>query len=567
MNIFRIRLLGIGLILVVVSSFAFAGETKSKNRKRSTVPVHIKVVPLGPSQALLDAAKLRAEKSPAVQALVKGTKFRTIYFGLADTDAEAAPRFQATIYDYTNDRTLVAEGDLAGREAITVREEVFQPIPSDEEFDEAVSILKKDERFVSLFKDNIVRAFRAMPDITVLDGTKERLVNVGLDSVAGDKNEVVSVSIARGIVIRYESGAPLTSRAAPEACGIGDAGQGTTSAGTAGQFNLTVTQGETLWEMTVVRPSASSGTRRSGIEIRDVKYKGKLVMKRGHAPVLNVQYPGGQCGPFRDWMYQEDMFQTPSAGNTDPAPGIRIVAPGQIATTALESGQDTGNFKGVAIYNQDVGNGMETVLITELQAGWYRYIMEWRFAPNGTIRPRYGFGAVDSSCVCFVHNHHVYWRFDMDVVNPTNRVYQMERGRRFQTPILNEMFLNKNNATNRKILVQNSTGNEAYEIVPSVTDGVVDVFGVHDMWVLRYKTVVGGTALQNEIDDGFNQTTSQNAFIQIDSFLNNESVVDQDVVVWYGAHFIHSDQANRPGSPEVLGTYHVVGPDLRPVRW
>lgn len=557
------------MILLVVSSFVLAGETKSKNRKRAAVPVRIKVVPLGPSQELLDAAKYRAEKSPAVQAFIKGAKFRTIYFGLADNGPQGSNRFQATIYDYTNDRTLIAEGDLAGREAVTVREDSYQPIPSDEEFDEAVSILKRDERFAPFFKDNIVMPFRPMPDITVLDGTTERLVNVGLDSRGGDKNEVVSVSIGRGVVIRYESGAPLSSRAAPEGCGIGNANQSTTSSGTAGQYNLTVTQGETLWEMTVVRPSASSGTRKSGIEIRDVKYKGKLVMKRGHAPVLNVQYPGGQCGPYRDWMYQEDMFQTPATGNTDPAAGIRIVAPGQVATTALESGIDTGNFRGVAIYNQDVGNGVETVLVTELQAGWYRYIMEWRFAPNGTIRPRYGFGATDNSCVCFVHNHHVYWRFDMDVVNTNNRVFQVERGRKFLQPIDTEVFRNRNYATNRSILVQNSTGNEAYEIVPGIRDGIVDVFGVHDLWVLRYKNVVGGTALQNEYDDGFNQTTSQNAFIQIDNFLTNESVVDQDVVIWYGAHFIHSDSMNRPdmASPEVLGTFHVVGPDLRAVRW
>lgn len=554
------------MILLVVSSFALAVETKSKSRKKSGARLSIKVVPLGPSQEVLDAAKMRAEKSPAVQALIKGTKYRTIYFGLTDNEA----RFQATIYDYTNDRTLVAEGDLAGREAVTVREEAFQPIPSDEEFDEAVAILRNDSRFTSLFKDKLIASFRPMPDITVLDGTKERLVNVGLDSRDGNRNEVVSISLARGVVIRYESGAPLTSRAAPEGCGIASAAQSTTGAGTSGQFNLTVSDGKggpAIWEMTVLRPSASSGTRRSGIEVRDVKYKSKLVMKRGHAPVLNVKYTNNECGPYRDWQYQEDMFQTPISGISDPAPGIRVVNPPGIATTALESGTDFGNFKGVAIYNQDVGFGEETVLITELQAGWYRYIMEWRFAPDGTIRPRFGFGATDNSCVCFVHHHHVYWRFDMDVVNTTNRVFQGERGRKFLKPLTTELFMNKNTATNRKIYVQNSSGNEAYEIVPSINDGVVDAFGVHDLWVLRYKFVSGGSALQNEFDDGFNQTTSANAFIQIDPFVNGESIVDQDVVVWYGGHFLHSDFANRPGSPEVLGTSHVVGPDLRPVRW
>jgi hypothetical protein len=89
------------------------------------------------------------------------------------------------------------------------------------------------------------------------------------------------------------------------------------------------------------------------------------------------------------------------------------------------------------------------------------------------------------------------------------------------------------------------------------------------MWALRYKSVVGGTPLQNELDDGFNQTTSQNAFIQIDNFLNGESIADQDVVVWYGAHFTHDEDGliSPDRSPEHITGDHVVGPDLRPVRW
>jgi Cu2+-containing amine oxidase len=80
------------------------------------------------------------------------------------------------------------------------------------------------------------------------------------------------------------------------------------------------------------------------------------------------------------------------------------------AQTILESGTDSGNFRGVAIYRQ----GRETVLVSELQAGWYRYISRWRFHDDGTIRPRFGFSAVQNACVCNVH-HHVYWRLDFDI--------------------------------------------------------------------------------------------------------------------------------------------------------
>lgn len=41
--------------------------------------------------------------------------------------------------------------------------------------------------------------------------------------------------------------------------------------------------------------------------------------------------------------------------------------------------------------------------------------MKWRLHADGTIRPRFGFDAVNSSCVCNPHHHHVYWRLNFDV--------------------------------------------------------------------------------------------------------------------------------------------------------
>ena len=46
----------------------------------------------------------------------------------------------------------------------------------------------------------------------------------------------------------------------------------------------------------------------------------------------------------------------------------------------------------------------------------------WRFHDNGTIRPRFGFDAVQDTCVCNVHHHHVYWRFDFDIGGANNEV-------------------------------------------------------------------------------------------------------------------------------------------------
>jgi hypothetical protein len=63
----------------------------------------------------------------------------------------------------------------------------------------------------------------------------------------------------------------------------------------------------------------------------------------------------------------------------------------------LETGTDVGNFRGVALYRQ----GTEVVLVTEMEAGWYRYVHEWGFDAGGTIHPRFGFGATANSCTGF----------------------------------------------------------------------------------------------------------------------------------------------------------------------
>jgi hypothetical protein len=104
--------------------------------------------------------------------------------------------------------------------------------------------------------------------------------------------------------------------------------------------------------------------------------------------------------------------------------------------------------------------------------------------------------------------------------------------------------------------------------MPNITDGVADVFGVHDMWVLHFQGASKSSPTQ--LEDGITCVTCSTAFIQIDPFINGESIVDQDVVVWYGAHFLHNDAGNLidPNhTSQVLSGSHVVGPDIRAVRW
>ena len=568
------------LILNSTIGFIIANENTPKRSKRADAPLEVKVTQWGPTEKDIEAAKSRVERNPAVQSKLKGTKYRLVGFRYIDENAadKSSPslpptRYRAFFYDYINDRTITAESDFAATQPVKVSEEASYTgvgIGQDE-INAAYEIAKKDAGLSRFAADEKLEFFEPMPPTTNMNG--ERLVNIGVRNNATGENQIVGVSFKNNKIIRYENNAPLSARVAADECGVPGAQQGSTSDGVPGQYQITVTQNNApIWEMLVIRPSSSSGAffERSGIEIRDLKYKSKSVLKRGHAPILNVKYEGN-CGPFRDWQYSEGFFNAPPEGATDPAPGIRVLAPGKIATTVVESGNDLGNFQGVAIYQQDVGNGTEVVMVSEMNAGWYRYIMEWRFATDGTIRPRYGYGSVENACVCVPRTHHVYWRFDFDVVSPSNKIMQVERGRKFLRPVKTEAEIFRNYAFNRSFLIQNANGDEAYQITPNLTDGkvtgtgetLIDTFGKGDFWFMRFK---GTGQNAEEIDD---PNVYPDVSANLSQWINGESLVNEDVVVWYAAHQYRVDQSSRPGpeKPEVLQGKHIVGPDLRPVLW
>lgn len=557
---------------------AAAGDNVPAKAKRGEKKLNIRVLPWGPSQADVDQARARVEANEQVRRELSGSKFREvgfeyIYSGSASKTGASAPPsgFRVVYYNYSTDLALYVEGDFAGREPLTSYWVNAVPGIGDAEIRAAYALMEQDAEIGMLRKSKRVEFYEAMPPTTVVNG--ERLVNIGiLDPNTGD-NRIVGVSFKNNKVHRYENNAPPTSAATPDSCGIPSAGQGSSGAGVAGQFTLTVNEqggSSPLWEMLIIRPSSSSGAQfeRSGLEIRDVKYRGKSVLKRGHVPILNVKYVNS-CGPFRDWQYAEGFFNAPEAGAQNPAPGMRILAPGEVATTAIETRNDTGNFQGVAIYTQDVGFGTEVVMVTEMNAGWYRYIMEWRFATDGTIRPRFGFGSIADSCVCIQRTHHVYWRLDFDVVGSNNRAYLMERGRRFQRLIDTETQFYKRSQLSRSIMIQNSAGSEAYQIVPGTNDGTVidalgnvtDAFGGGDFWLMQFK---GTPAAPTELDD---PDGASYPAANLTPWINGESLVDQDLVLWYAGHQVRVDDSSRLDTPNVITGAHILGPVLRPIRW
>ncbi|MEP7338982.1 MAG: hypothetical protein ABI977_14700, partial [Acidobacteriota bacterium] len=533
----KVFLLAVLLTIAVGGLMAFGLATKASGSKKSAAiersgigkpqgPLTVSVAPAGPSQAQADAAVRAARAVPAVKKYLDGAVVRQLQFELLDMQRlSPQQRYRVTFYDYTRNRPVVVESALNDTSSTTVAIGTTQPLPTPEEFDAAVETLKKDPNLGPLLKSKGATTYRPMPPLGSDLVGPERTLHVGMMTVnANTPNRIVGVNMISGAVTVFDNNAPPISRAAPEACGVPGAGQGTTSRNTPGQYNLTISAGGSpVWQMLIIRPSASSGTRASAIEIRDVYYLGKLVFKRAHVPILNVKYDNDACGPYRDWQWQEGMFV---ANGTDVASGIRSCT--SEPQTILENNTDTGNFRGVAIYQ----TATSVMLLSEIEAGWYRYVSRWEFDLDGTIRPRFGFDGVNNSCVCNLHHHHIYWRFDFDVATAGRNRFVEYDTRSFGTPLLTEAKRYRDYVRGRYWTIENLVTGEMFRIDSGPDDGTADTYARGDAWFLRYRST--------ELDDGVNTTGPNNTEAKLDNFVNGESINEQDVVMWYSANFDHS---------------------------
>ena len=317
----------------------------------------------------------------------------------------------------------------------------------------------------------------------------------------------------------------------------------------AGAARVTITRdGETLWRLVVVRPAASSGAAGSGVELRGVTYRGTRVLRRAHVPILNVRYDGNACGPYRDWQNEEGRFQ---AQGSTVAPGFRLCP--QPATTVLDTGSDIGNFAGVAVYV----DGEEVVLVSELEAGWYRYVSSWRLHADGTIRPRFGFGAVENSCVC---NHPSSPR--LLAAGLRHRRGGRRRGRRTQRSPAGRTRLDLAPAHARDpSRTQRQPQATLAGPQPDHRAGLRRGARGRGRYsrLLRGRRLLGAALPQRPTRRQRGDHRHQGPHRQL-----HQRRVDRrtNVVVWYAAHFTHDTTHEHAGDGN-----HIVGPTLRPDRW
>lgn len=555
------------LVCLVAAATAHAaggppGISKVVRAKAAPVePLQVTVTPVGPTSDEIDAVKARMLANPAVQGALKGARYRLLEMNLLDPEAKSVAgqgpdRYRAVLYDYTHNRALQVDGTLrvgvkSGGAELRVTTIADQPRPSAEEFAAAVDLLAEDPELGPQIRSGALAPYEPMPAVVFGDGAPaERTLNVGLIASSSDgasRSEIVGVDMVREKVVRFPGGAPRTSLAAAASCG--PPAMATAYNPNVNSYQVVVTRGTTeIWRMTVTRPAVSSGTSGgSAIEFTNVDYRGKRVLGRAHTPILNVKYNGDSCGPYRDWQNAETYFTANGTDVPSPNSGIRqCTSPPQ---TILETGSDAGNFRGVAYY-VDTNS---VLFVTELTAGWYRYVATWTFLDDGTIKPRFGFGATQNSCVCNLHFHHVYFRFDFDVAGAANNVVLESNQSGSWTALPTETWGRRERLGAKQWLVQNSVTRDAYRVVPGPWDSTADTYGVGDYWFLRNK----GSA---EYADGGCFSCGGGTEVRLNTYVGGESIQNQDVVMWYGAHFVHNFN-------DFFGNSAYVGPDLVVSSW
>lgn len=462
-------------------------------------------------------------------------------------------RFDVTVYDYAVegafDLVVDGRGNELGRKVLS-----SQPGIALSELEDAEAILGTHSIWAQGVASGSHRLYAAMPPVTV-DARGRRLVNVGVisrrqGSRQAHENEIVSVHVPSGEIVRHARRSPETSLATENVCGAAPFVCTVPDSSCAASYHVEWPAANPVWKFNVRHPSCTRSIQEdgTGLELTEVYYRDRLVLARAEMPVLNVLYRSGACGPYRDWLWSEDCFQ---ATGTDVAPGIRVTTGGSAPATLCETESDSGNFRGVAIHDE----GDSLWLMTETNAGWYRYVMEWRLHLDGTIEPIIGFGATVDSCVCLVHDHHAYWRFefalDGTTADATTGIATLER-RRAGTqdqwdPVMAEgRFYRPTDVQNDWWRIRNPQTGTTLILKPGAHDGDVggDPYAKGDTWALAYNT--------GQIDD-----PNGNTSINIDPWVNGEAIgATKRLVMWYRAGFLH-DVAGGEIEP-----CHLVGPRL-----
>ena len=289
------------------------------------------------------------------------------------------------------------------------------------------------------------------------------------------------------------------------------------------------------WEMCWLRPINSSSVEGSGLELRNVHFRGVLVMKRSHAPMLFAEYrTGGTC--YRDWKDVEasmlaepavrNVLGTPSVFNATTSCDVSSNATvsyglcpfGQAGRTAADC-----NGGGLAIENLPAAGGFR--ITSQYEAAWYKYTSRYSFFSNGDIGVEFGFGNSNGTLNNTTHWHHNYWRFDFDIDGASRDQISLAGTK------LNTEFASLRDPRALYSVTDNAS-QFGYEINPGSNDLL---FPANESGRnFHTSDVIGSRYVANQYNDRLNNANALADCQMASNFLaNGESIEDTDVVVYY----------------------------------
>lgn len=268
---------------------------------------NVRIEGSGLSHGDLNETVMQALNLCQVRSFLNGTRYRLLSSELHGEPVFhtklASDRFQATVYDYTHGRTLLVNGIPFDPTTVSTTEVNTQPFSNAEELAEAARIAgvgSGDEIVLRRMPPFITREFP--------DGNSQRILNIAVTSRNGSSIPLYVNMNNRTVESQPGPTQEILACEAPP-----PARASSNNRGVPGTANFVISQGgRQLWTFQAIRPSASSGTKGSAIELRNVKYKGKTVLFRAHVPILNVEYEqqNTSCGPhYRDWQWEEWPLQ------------------------------------------------------------------------------------------------------------------------------------------------------------------------------------------------------------------------------------------------------------------
>ena len=315
---------------------------------------------------------------------------------------------------------------------------------------------------------------------------------------------------------------------------------------------------------------------RNGLVLEHVSFRGRSVLKYAGLAEIFVPYNRGQPRP-------EDFGAGIGPRMLELFPG-RDCLPGALACRAMDArGKEEGK-RLVMVHEESVGlsylgnlgraYGKVLVLWCAYDLGGYYYISRWRFRDDGCLMPEVGLtgplqhvGTGESSAYGSLvgkgrvfapsHVHNIYYCLDFDIDGAEGNVveefnYRPDKpgslsGQHSWTPLTKETARPASSETFRSWRVVNPDSKNAlglprsYELVPGgngvFRGGAGESYAQAELWVTRRHP-------------GEHPDDRRPLRVALPSYLNDEPVEGQDVVVWYVLHMHHLPRTEDwPGMP------------------